>query len=726
MSHPEPSAVSFERLPAIDGMRAIAVYLVVAFHAGVVRFEGGFVGVDVFFVLSGFLITRLLIVEFASTGRVDVVGFYARRARRLLPAAWLAVAITSIVFVAFSNPAERATALDDAQAAIFYFANWHFIGSSQDYFAESIASSPFLHLWSLAVEEQFYLVWPVLSLGLLAMWRRRPVLVTGFVVVATLAAGGWALSVAESDLLRAYYGTDTRAYQLLGGAALAFVLSRPDGSGRRFLHERTSGGLVAGGLGLLLLVSVVDGVDAVDRGMYAAVLTVIVVAAIAAREPGPVALPERVLATRSMVTLGGLSYGTYLWHWPLVILLQRTLVLSPTTTLVVVALASTGLAKLSMDLVEMPIRRRSHGATRRANAGAVSLGLAGTLAIGLVAVPGVLQADVDQIRAADRAGYAPPPVTVTVPVEVVVEVEAAAEPERNLPDAEPAAPTAAAVIESRPRPAPATTGPVPADLGAVPIESSFGERDGCVNSIPSDIAECLVVDGAGARVMLLGDSHGSKLNIAFAEYAATNDLAYAVSTSNGCAWQQILRYRDAIPAEGAKQACAALRDAAYDVLIEQFRPDVVVVVSHDFATDGYAVEPRPDIDATAGLAGDELISVATAAAADSLTAYGAELVIIEPIPSSSFDVADCLSGATVIEDCQFIAGDWPTSDTVIYRELAAARDDVRTVDMTDLACPAFPICSAIVDGVQVREDRDHLYGAYALSIGDELLTRIGL
>ena len=105
MSHPEPSAVSFERLPAIDGMRAIAVYLVVAFHAGVVRFEGGFVGVDVFFVLSGFLITRLLIVEFASTGRVDVVGFYARRARRLLPAAWLAVAITSIVFVAFSNPA---------------------------------------------------------------------------------------------------------------------------------------------------------------------------------------------------------------------------------------------------------------------------------------------------------------------------------------------------------------------------------------------------------------------------------------------------------------------------------------------------------------------------------------------------------------------------------------------------------------------------------------------
>ncbi len=724
----EPGTVTFGRLPAIDGLRAIAVYLVVAFHAGVVRFEGGFVGVDVFFVLSGFLITRLLIVEFATTGRVDVVGFYARRARRLLPAAWVAVAVTSVVFLAFSNPAERASALDDAQAAIFYFANWHFIGSSQDYFAESIASSPFLHLWSLAVEEQFYLVWPVVALALLAVWRRRPSLVTWFVVLATIGAAGWALRVADADLLRAYYGTDTRAYQLLGGAALAFVLSRPDGAGRRFLHERTSAGLLVGGLTMLFVVAMVDGVGAVDRGLYAAALTVVVVLAIAAREPGPVASPERILAARPMVTLGALSYGTYLWHWPLVILLQRTLVLSPTATLVVVALASTAMAKLSMDLVEMPVRRNARAVTRRANAGVVSLGLAGTLLLGLVAVPAVLQADVDQVRAADRAGYVPPPVTVTVPVEVAAEAEAevAAAPEpaelRSAASPTPGASTPEPI--ARPRPVAATTGPVPDDLGAVPVDTAFGERDGCVNTIPASIAECLVVEGSGSRVLLLGDSHGSKLNIAFAEYAAANDLSYAVSTSNGCAWQQNLRYRDAVPAEGAKRACAALRDAAYDVLVEEFRPDLVVVVSHDFATEGYAVEPRPDVALVDGLAGDELISAATADAIDSLTAFGAELVIIEPIPSSTFNVAECLSGASRIEDCQFVAVDWPTSDTGIYRELAAARADVRTVDMTDLACPAFPVCSAIVDGVQVREDRDHLYGAYVLTIADELLARV--
>ena len=126
------------------------MYLVVAFHAGLVRFEGGFVGVDVFFVLSGFLITRLLIVEHASSGRIDLMAFYARRARRLLPAAWAALLITALAYAAFSNPVERAVALDDARSAVFYFANWHFIGEGQDYFADSISSSPFLHLWSLA------------------------------------------------------------------------------------------------------------------------------------------------------------------------------------------------------------------------------------------------------------------------------------------------------------------------------------------------------------------------------------------------------------------------------------------------------------------------------------------------------------------------------------------------------------------------------------------------
>ena len=179
-----------DRWPALDGLRAVAVYLVVAFHAGIGRFDGGFIGVDVFFVLSGFLITRLLIVEHDDRGSIDLVGFYARRARRLLPAAWTAIVATAAVYVLVATPFEREEVVRDARSSVFYVANWNFIDRSQDYFAESVSSSPFLHLWSLAVEEQFYVIWPLCVLGLVALRRRSSLGSTGLVVALTLAGRG--------------------------------------------------------------------------------------------------------------------------------------------------------------------------------------------------------------------------------------------------------------------------------------------------------------------------------------------------------------------------------------------------------------------------------------------------------------------------------------------------------------------------------------------------------
>ncbi|MEM8906073.1 MAG: SGNH hydrolase domain-containing protein, partial [Actinomycetota bacterium] len=512
------------------------------------------------------------------------------------------------------------------------------------------------------------------------------------------------------------------ASQLLAGGALAFVWWKARGEGRRFVHERTASGLLVAGLVVLLVIATRSGIDPVDRGMYAAAVTVVLVLAVAARESGPVSWPERMLGSAPMERLGGLSYGTYLWHWPLVILLERTLVLGHGTTLVLVALASTGLAKLSMDLVERPVRARSHGATHRANVSAIGIGLTGTLLLGLLVVPGVLEADVDQIRAAERPGFTPAPVTITVPVEVPVESDAG----QTAADAVDADAASTAAPEPEVRPAVPTTGPVPGDLGAIDVDSTYGERDGCVNVVPGSLEQCVVVEGDGTRVMLMGDSHASKLNIAFAEYAEANGFAYVVVTTNGCAWQQTLRYRDALPIDGAKRACAESRDVAYDQFVDSFAPDVIVVMSHDFATPGYTVEPRPDEPTTEGLSGDELVVTATTDAIDVLTAGGAELVIIEPIPISPFHVPGCLSGADAIEECQFVTTDWPPGDTEIYRTLADEYDAARTVDMTDLACPAVPVCSAIVDGVQVREDRDHLYAGYTLAIIDELMARIGL
>lgn len=718
MAAESSTSASFARIPALDGMRAIAVYLVVAFHAGIARFEGGFIGVDVFFVLSGFLITRLLIAEYAPTGRLDLLGFYARRARRLLPAAWAMVLVVAVAFVAFSNPVERASALDDARAAVLYFANWHFISGGQDYFAESISSSPFLHLWSLAVEEQFYLVWPAVSVGLLALWRRRPTLATGLVVLAAVGSAWWALSVASTDLLRAYYGTDTRAYQLLAGAGLAFLMSRADGSSRRPIPRPFVDGALAVGLVGLVAVATRSGIGAVERGMFATVLTLVLVAAVAGRRSGRAGPVELGLSARPLVVLGGLSYATYLWHWPLVILLERTLVLGTGARFFVVTLASTALAKLSMDLVERPVRRHSGSPGRRGNVGVVVAGLVGTLVIGLLAVPAVFRADVDQVRAADRAGYVPPPVTVTV----TVPVDPSTEPSPSVPaDRAPESPPAPeANVVAAP-----VTGPVPIDLGAVAIDSSFDERAGCVNDIPTALSECVVVDGEGTRVMLIGDSHASKLNIAFAEHAAANDLAYVSMTSNACPWQRGLGYATAVPVEGAKQACRDLRDVLYDELVPAFGPDLVVLVSHGFAEEGYAVEARPGWESVTGLAGESLVVEASAETVDELVAAGAEVVILEPIPNARFDVAACLSGAVAIEECAFIAAD-DGFDQAIYRELAAERPEVRTVDMDLLACPAYPVCDAVVDGVQVREDRDHLYGAHVLRIADDLMAAIGL
>ena len=706
-------------MPAIDGLRAVAVYLVVAFHAGVARFEGGFIGVDVFFVLSGFLITRLLIVEHAADGRIDLIGFYARRVRRLLPAAWVAVLVTSVVFVAFSNPAERAQTLDDARAAIFYFANWHFIDGGQDYFAESITSSPFLHLWSLAVEEQFYLAWPILSLGLLALWRRRPMVATALIAAVTVVAAWWALSLADSDLLRAYYATDTRAYQLLAGGSLAFVLSRPDGSGRRFVTSPVSAGVALVGLVAIVIVATIGEVNAVDRGLYAAVITVAIVAVIAGRRAGGAVGVERLLASRPLVVLGGLSYATYLWHWPLVVLLERTLVLESGSTLVVVALVSTALAKLSMDLVERPIRTHAPTGKGRPDRTAVGLGLAGTAVLGLVLVPAILGSESDQVRAAERPGFVPPPVTVTVTVPVEVEVEVPAEPEVEAV-VEPEEPEVFVPTVSVP-----VSGPVPDDLGVVPIESAFSDRVGCVNIVPSGIDECIVTEGTGTRVMLVGDSHASKLNLAFAEYASANDLTYAIATMNGCAWQQGLQYVSALPVEGAKRACRDLRDGLYPGLVAAFEADVVVLVTHDFSTSGYEVEPRPEWVSTSGLVDVDLVDIASAETIEAIRSTGAEVIVVEPIPDAPFDVPGCLSGAERIEECAFVAAS-PGPDTDVYRQLAADLDGVRVVDMNLLACPAYPLCDAVVDGIQVREDRDHLYGAYTLRIADDLMALLGL
>ncbi|MBA2326579.1 MAG: acyltransferase, partial [Actinobacteria bacterium] len=219
---------SFAYQPALDGLRAIAVASVIAYHLGEGWAQGGFLGVDAFFVLSGYLITSLLLVEWAANGTIDFAAFWGRRARRLLPALLL-VLLAVAVYAAIEVPADELSELRcDGLATLFYGANWRLVFSGESYFDLFSNPSPFRHAWSLAIEEQFYIVWPLVTFGCLRLARGRTW------VLAGVCVGGTALSMLAmaalyepgGDPSRAYYGTDARAHALLIGVGLAVILSR--------------------------------------------------------------------------------------------------------------------------------------------------------------------------------------------------------------------------------------------------------------------------------------------------------------------------------------------------------------------------------------------------------------------------------------------------------------------------------------------------------------------
>ncbi|HKS99905.1 MAG TPA: acyltransferase, partial [Rugosimonospora sp.] len=341
--------------PALDGVRALAVTAVVLFHAGVTQLPGGFLGVDAFFVLSGFLITSLLLAEQLRDGRIRLAGFWARRARRLLPALLLVLICVVIAGRYLLPPDEVGLLRGDALAALGYVANWRMIYRGSDYFTQTAAPSPLQHTWSLGIEEQFYVVWPLIVVGVLALARQRRL------PLLAVALGGAAASAVTAvlwyrpdDVNRAYFGTDSRAQALLIGCALAILCARP-GTSTQPRHRVLGALALAGAGGTAWFWTHASGTAGwlYHGGLTAVALAVAAVLAHAVRSPrGPTA---RVLALPPLVWLGRISYGVYLWHWPLFQFVDRERTGLAGVPLLGLRVALTlGVATASYHLVERP------------------------------------------------------------------------------------------------------------------------------------------------------------------------------------------------------------------------------------------------------------------------------------------------------------------------------------------------------------------------------------
>jgi peptidoglycan/LPS O-acetylase OafA/YrhL len=355
------------RLPGLDGLRAIAVIGVLLYHAGVGWLPGGFLGVDLFFVISGFLITSLLLSEARLAGRLSLGHFYLRRARRLLPALVVMLAVVA-VFMAIFAAADLGQARGDIAAALGYVSNWWYVLHHRSYFIAAGRPSPFQHLWSLAVEEQFYLIWPAVLVALVAT-RARLRWITAVAVAGAIGSAVWMRVLAvrgnvpfDTDSSRLYFGTDTHASALLLGAAAAAVMAG--------LAARLDRGIAVGVrvawdvVGVAALVAVCWSMHAFDyyrpglyRGGFLAFAAVGVVVVATASAPG--GWLGRALDAPPMRWIGARSYGLYLWHWPVFVYTRPGLDWSLrgsaalAVRLAIVAL----LTEVSYRFVEVPLRR---------------------------------------------------------------------------------------------------------------------------------------------------------------------------------------------------------------------------------------------------------------------------------------------------------------------------------------------------------------------------------
>ena len=654
----------------MQGLRALAVLLVLVYHLDPDLLPGGYVGVDVFFVISGFLITSLLLREVAENGRIRLARFYVRRVRRLLPAATLVLLVTGVVSLVVLPVTRLGDTAWQLLASAAYVENLYLADQSLDYLAAETPPSPVQHYWSLSVEEQFYLVWPLLFL-LWALCVRRWRAGNGVLTVAlsTVVATSLACSVAltASDAASAYFLPVTRAWELAIGGLLAVLLSR--GSLPGVVR------LPLGWLGLAAIVASALSYDATTAFPgYTALLPVLGCAAVIAaeRSSGPAA--STVLSTGPARFVGDVSYSLYLWHWPIIILtpaLMGRADLGP-IGVVFAALSSLLLAWATKVWVEDPVARHRLIGTGR---GALAVALAGVVSVALVST--VAWARVDRVA--------------QIEFDPVVHVGPRALETRSASSG-PAFPSPIDAEDDLPR------------TYDDDCQAGFDDDD------PSQWCAYGPED-AEATVVITGDSHSLNWFPALEELAEERGWRLVVLSKSACAFTGVLVGRDGDPYD----ECLKWNRAAVDEIAE-IEPDLLFTSSSvKGVPHGVTTETGED---PGRVMADGMVELW-----DRVNAIGVPVLAVRDTPRVGDDVLECLSGN--LDDpaaCDRAVGE--AMETADPQELAVAEaEDARMIDLTDRFCVG-DTCSVVIGNVVVYRDSHHITETYSRMLADDLGARM--
>ncbi|WP_158630260.1 acyltransferase family protein [Glycomyces terrestris] len=689
-----PSARPSHWRPDIEGLRALAVGAVIAAHIGFFHSEGGFIGVDVFFVISGFLITSLLLREIDRTGRVSIAGFYARRAVRLLPAATVVLAATLAAAWAWLPRTRLPDIATDAAAAALNVLNIRLAREDTDYLNADATPSPLQHFWSLAVEEQFYLAWPLLLLAIALaarrIWggrfaraghlRRRRTAAIAVVLAAIGIASFWC-SVTRSgpDPTWSYFGIHTRAWELAAGAGVALAAGR-----LRRLPARAAAPLSWAGLGLIAASLAVIDERTTFPGAAAALpvagTALVIAAGCAPHRFGATAL----LGIAPAQYIGKLSYGLYLWHWPLLMIGPAALGIDhPRLRDRLMLMAAAFLLSVAtFHLVEHPIR------TRRAlvrvpsralamGGGLITAALAMSILASLQPMPAATQEEAAEVTGNDATVWElldDSSDVDTVPANLTPSLE----------DAE--------------------------------LDTPASYDDGCqVGRDDSEVNEdCWYGDPDGERtVVLFGDSHAAQWFPALNQNAEAAGWRLLVMTKSNCSVPQVATYDPYLKREYTE--CAVWKDGVYE-LLDEVRPDAVVAAAYD------RKEILADDPQRAWVEG-------WAESVERLGETGADVYYLADTPDAGFNVPECLASnprdaSECVGDLDEAVVDPARREATVEAVTAAGATAVDPIpwicDTDGGACPV------IVGDLLVYRDANHLSARFVAELAPQLAAAIPL